>query len=355
MLMTMRFLVIGAGAIGTYLGVSLASAGQEVVFLEREKDLEVLRQRGLTLQIGDSTLRIQHPACFSNLDEIHQGQFDLAILTIKTYHLQAILPDLILHREELPPILSLQNGVNSERMLAEILGEELVIPGTVTSAVERSLKGQAAVSRSRGLGLGGDHPLIKDLLPVFSKAGLNPRLYQNAEAMKWSKLLINLLGNATSAILDMTTAQVYSHPALYELERNQILEALEVMWLQGIPVVNLPGVPVALLSVVFKYLPPFLSRPLAKKFIGGGRGEKMPSFHIDLHSDRGISEVEDLNGAVVRAGDQLHYPTPVNRLLTGTLVKLLDGDENKESYDHQPGELLRQLEALRSQLNDRSM
>jgi 2-dehydropantoate 2-reductase len=348
MQMPMRFLILGAGAIGTYLGVSLASTGQEVVFLERKKDLEALRQRGLDLQIGDSELRIQHPACCSSLEEIQGGHFDLVILTLKTYHLQAVLPDLVRHRDALPPILSLQNGVNSEKVLAEKLGDGMVIPGTVTSAVERSVKGQAAVSRSRGLGLGGDHPLIKDLLPVFSKAGLNPRLYQNAAAMKWSKLLINLLGNSTSAILNMTTAEIYSHPALFELERKQILEALEVMQMQGIPVVNLPGVPVILLSAAFKYLPSFLCRPLSKKVIGGGRGEKMPSFHIDLHSGRGISEVEELNGAVVRAGDRLHYPTPVNRLLTGTLIKLLNGEEKVENYDHQPAELLQQLQAPRS-------
>jgi 2-dehydropantoate 2-reductase len=78
-----------------------------------------------------------------------------------------------------------------------------------------------------------------------------------------------------------------------------------------------------------------------KKAVGGGRGGKMPSFHIDLHSGRGKSEVEYLNGAVVRAGEQTGIATPVNRVLTDTLLQLTARNIPLEAFSNQPERLLR--------------
>jgi 2-dehydropantoate 2-reductase len=77
-----------------------------------------------------------------------------------------------------------------------------------------------------------------------------------------------------------------------------------------------------------------------QKAVGAGRGGKMPSFHIDLYSGRGQSEVGYLNGAVVRHGERAGVPTPVNRLLTDTLLALTRGDVPLETYALQPEKLL---------------
>jgi 2-dehydropantoate 2-reductase len=69
----------------------------------------------------------------------------------------------------------------------------------------------------------------------------------------------------------------------------------------------------------------------------------MPSFHIDLHSGRGKSEVGYLNGAVVRAGEKAGIPTPVNRLLTDTLLALTKGELALDAYAQQPEKLLESL------------
>ena len=79
------------------------------------------------------------------------------------------------------------------------------------------------------------------------------------------------------------------------------------------------------------------------KAVGGGRGDKMPSFHIDLHSGRGKSEVDFLHGAVVRGGERTKVPTPVNKLLTDTLLALTNGEIPLEEYAHQPEKLLANL------------
>jgi 2-dehydropantoate 2-reductase len=80
--------------------------------------------------------------------------------------------------------------------------------------------------------------------------------------------------------------------------------------------------------------------------IGGGRGDKMPSFHIDLHSGKGLCEVDHLNGAVVKAGMELNLTTPVNSLFSDILSRLLDGSESLEKYDHKPQVLLSDLVVL---------
>jgi len=119
-------------------------------------------------------------------------------------------------------------------------------------------------------------------------------------------------------------------------------ECLAVMEAQKIEVVDLPGTPVRALAFATR-LPLWLSKPLLGRAAGSGRGGKMPSFHIDLHSGRGKSEVDYLHGAVVRAGKRTNTPTPVNALLTKTLIALTNGEIPLEEYAHQPENLLAEL------------
>jgi 2-dehydropantoate 2-reductase len=126
------------------------------------------------------------------------------------------------------------------------------------------------------------------------------------------------------------------------LEIEGLREALRVMAAQSLQVVDLPSTPVRLLALGAR-LPFTLSKLLIQRSVGRGRGAKMPSFHIDLHSGRGKSEVDYLNGAVVRFGERLGIPTPVNRLLCETLLALTEGRVGIEAYRHQPRKLLEKL------------
>jgi len=341
--MGFRFLIYGAGAIGTYIGGSLILQGHEVVFIERQNDIQALQDRGLRMSIEDTQYQIPSPNCISSLDEIKEKHFDLIVLALKTYHLEGILPDLKRLRNHLPPTLCLQNGVESEKILTESIGEDLVIPGTVTTAVDRKQKGDITVRRLRGMAAVDNHPITREILPAFNQAGLNLILYKHPENLKWSKLLINLMGNASSAILNMGPDQIYTNPRLFLLELNQLRETLNVMKLMGLQPVNLPGVPVRLLAQVVQYLPRQISQLLLSRIIGGGRGGKMPSFHIDLYSGRGKSEVDQLNGAVVRAGKKLDFLTPVNQLFNRVLISLIIGELPLEKYANKPEVLLEEL------------
>lgn len=341
----LRILSFGAGAIGTYIGGSLALQGSQVVFVERPSVVDELRGRGLKLRLPDGEHTIQNPLVVPSVhDALTYGPFDAAVFAVKSYDTAAALAGLREVQDRLPPFISLQNGVENEGLLAEFLSPERVIPATVTSAVGRRGAGDIFLERLRGMGVAAGHPLSLRLVEELNRAGLQAKLYPNAAAMKWSKMLTNLIANATSAILDMPPAEIFKHPDLFRLEVAQLQETLQVMAAGRIPVVNLPGTPVRLLAFGVQRLPARLLQPLLQKAAGSGRGGKMPSFHIDLHTGRGQSEVDYLNGAVVRAGQRLGIPAPVNLVLKETLLALTAGTQSKETYAHRPDVLLMKLE-----------
>lgn len=338
---SLQVLSFGAGALGTYIAGSLALHGHKVIFLERQQVAEELHESGLRLVIaGKEHTLLDINVVGSLVEALKLGPFDVAIFALKSFDTAKALASLAPYAEDLPPILCLQNGVDNESTIAEVLGSNMVIPGTVTSAIGRRAAGDIVLERLRGMGVAAGHPLSLRLVTALDASGLNARLYKNAASMKWSKLLTNLIGNATSAILDMTPAEIFAHEGLYRLELAQLRECLAVMEAQSIPAVDLPGTPVRLLAFAVQKLPATISRPLLRRAIGTGRGSKMPSFHIDLHAGRGQSEADYLNGAIVRAGLRLGLPTPVNQILTDTLLNLTTGALQIEEFAHQPGRLL---------------
>jgi 2-dehydropantoate 2-reductase len=247
----------------------------------------------------------------------------------------------------MPPILCLSNGVSNEPAITQALGKDKVIYGTVTSAIGRRGAGDIVLERLRGVGVAKGHPLSEKINKALNDAYLNSRLFEDANSMKWSKMLTNLIANPTSAILDMAAREVFANRDLYALEIQMLRECLAVMEAQGFEVVDLPGTPVRALAFATR-LPLWLSKPLLARAAGAGRGGKMPSFHIDLYSGRGKSEVEYLHGAVVRAGEKFHVPTPVNKALTETLVALTNKEIPLEEFAHKPESLLSKVESQKS-------
>jgi 2-dehydropantoate 2-reductase len=324
------------------MGGSLAASGQRVVFVERPEVVAEVLQRGLSVQVGQREFRVDHPEVVGSLAEaLQRGPFDAAILAVKSFDTPSVLAQIAEHRALMPPVLSLQNGVENEAAIAGVLGANKVLSGTVTTAVGRRAAGKIVVEKLRGMGVAVDHPLGSDLVSVLNTAGLRAQAYPNAASMKWSKMLTNLLANASSAILDMPPAQIFAHPGLFRVEMDMVKEALAAMAAQSIAVTDLPATPVRALIWAIRFLPLAVSQPLLVQALGKGRGAKMPSFHIDLYAGRGQSEVDYLNGAVVRYGNQSGVATPVNQWLTQTLLAITAGDLSKDEFAHQPEKFIR--------------
>ena len=197
-------LVFGAGAIGTYVGGSLVLAGHRVVFVEQPAVAAELRERGLRLDVSIDKRRrrtepCRHPSglfrVLASLGEaLQHGPFDVAIFAMKSFDTAAALEEVKPFADKMPPLLSLQNGVDNEPAIAEVLGPERVIAGTVTCSIARRAAGDIVLEKARGIGIADGHPLSERLVAALNSAVLNAHLYPRAADMKWSKLLANLPG-----------------------------------------------------------------------------------------------------------------------------------------------------------------
>lgn len=353
----LNVLVFGAGAIGTYFGGSLILAGHNIVFVEQPKMVTELRERGLRLDLTVDERRntkevfVIESRSFviepSLEDALRFGPFDVALFALKSFDTAAALEGMKPFADKLPPMLCLSNGVENEQSIAQALGADKVIYGTVTTAIGRRGVGDIVLEKLRGVGVAAGNPLSEKLISALDGAFLKSRLYPEPHGMKWSKMLTNLIANPSSAILNMTAAQVFSNKKLYKLEIEMLSECLAVMAAQKLQVTDLPGTPVKALALATK-LPLWLSKPFLARAAGSGRGAKMPSFHIDLYSGRGQSEVEYLHGAVVRAGKEFNISTPINELLTDTLLALTNKEIPLEEYANQPEKLLSKVKGQKS-------
>ena len=342
-------LAFGAGAIGTYVGGSLALAGHRVVFIEQPLVATELQKRGLRLDVSidkhrDAPEPLEVPPtsfeCVSSIaDALQYGPFDVAIFAMKSFDTAAALEEIKPFLDSMPPILCLQNGVDNEPAIAAVLGNDRVIAGSVTCSIARNAAGDIVLEKARGIGIANGNPFSERMVMALNSAWLNAHLFPHAADMKWSKVLANLPGSATSAIVDMSPAEVFDHPGLYALEMRLAKETLAVIEAQGAHVVNLPNIPVQALAIAM-HMPSWLARPVMMKVVGGGRGGKMPSFHIDLHAGRRKSEVEYLHGAVVRYGEKSGVPTPVARVLTETLLGMVRGDVPVSEFSRKPERLI---------------
>lgn len=334
-------LSIGAGAIGSYIGGRLLLAGQQVVFLEKPAVAEALQKTGLTIHKEHELIKIEKVLVTSSLEQAFSiSSYDLLLVAVKAYDTERLIETLLPYKGLVPPILSLQNGVENEARFQEAFGKEHVIAGTVTSAIGWKQIGEIVIEKERGVGLAIENPLAQRFAQALLRAGFKVKTYLRSEDMKWSKLITNQLANATCAILNMPPEAVLAHPASFKLEILQIRETLKVMDALRLHVVDLPATPVRALVWAIRHLPFSVSRPLFIRFIGKGRGKKMPSLYLDLTAGKEKSEVEFLNGAVVRFGERMQIPTPVNHFLYQTLTQIIRGKIPRQRYQNAPQRLL---------------
>ena len=258
------------------------------------------------------------------------------ILAVKLFDLEAALETAA--RWPDAPVLTVQNGVGAEAIVAAARGAPL-IAGSLTASIV-AVPGGVRRLRRGGLGLAAVHGEAPGRLATtaaaFAEGGLATRVYPDAVAMKWSKLVANLVGNASSAILDLDPGAIYADPHGFAIERRQLLEARAVMGALGIAPVDLPGAAVRPLLLGAR-LPASLGRPVLARAIGGARGGKSPSLRLHVRGGEGSppqpgpTEVRWLNGAVVREAAQRGVAAPVNAALEA-LVEEVAADAGRAAW-----------------------
>ena len=333
---------MGAGAIGMLMGYRLEQAGHKVTLVGRTAAAQAAAENGVIVYDHTGEHRLKATVVLA-VDQIAHRP-DIIILTVKAFDTGPATSQIAPLANADIPILLIQNGVGGEAAGLEALPSGRWF-GAVTTLVAERL-GPAQVRQSKREASLVIAPLanvdsIGEMVDLFQNAGFDEvRSCRSYDAMKWSKLLLNVLGNAVPAIVDMSPGQTITDCHLFTIERAAYLEALAVMRASSIHPMPLPGYPVPLLAWAMRRLPAATLRTLLSRLIVGGRGGKKPSLCMDLAGRRAKSEVQFLNGAVVRQGEKVGIATPVNRSLTDTLLSIAGGEEPWERYQGNPQALM---------------
>ena len=297
---------MGAGGVGGCLGAQLSQAGNEVSLIARSPHLDAIRANGLRLKqdTADFTVNVQ---ATNNPSDI--GLVDLVLFTVKTYHNAVAIPAI---RPLIGPdtaVLTLQNGVECHLQLAAELGPGHALPGAYWTASSIEAPGViASVGPQPRLSFGEESgditpraELVRDALRT---SGCEVELSSDPLQVIWSKFIVLCsIAGITSAARTRIREFIQS-PAGLELFTTAMREVDSVGRARGI---NLPA--------------DLVERSV--EFIQG-----FPDFQNSMHADfehGRPTELEALNGAVVRMGSETGVPTPVNRLICAVLSPLKDG------------------------------
>jgi 2-dehydropantoate 2-reductase len=295
--------VLGTGAVGGYYGAMLARAGVPVQFVGRPAQVALLREHGLRLQAQAFDERL---AVEATEDPGVLAACDLVLCCVKSGDTEAAAAQLAGVLREGTVVLSLQNGVdNAERLAAGLPAGVVVAPAVVYVAAEMAApdhvrhhgRGELVVARWPA-GAGADPEAVQAL---FAAAGVPVQLAADVAAALWSKLVLNCAYNALSAIARLPYGRLVRGVGVESVMRDVVAECVAVARAAG---VDLPE--------------PW---PAVERIAATMPGQ-FSSTAQDLMRGK-ASEIDHLNGFVMRRGAELGVPTPVNRTLH-TVVKLLE-------------------------------
>ena len=353
----MDILVFGAGAVGGYVGGRLAHAGYDVTLVARGQAAAAIQKHGLTI-LEDNQQFASKPTIVSSFRQAmaDDAKYDLFLICMKSYDTEAAINEMVAFCPSPPPMITLQNGIGIEEKFINEFGSDRVIAGSLTTPISHEAYRTILVERiDRGLALAPTSP-GQDVLRwtnLFTGVGIESISLKDFRSMKWSKALVNMIGNATSAILNRHPKVIYNFQPTYKIEKDMLKETASVMKGLRLKGNDLPGVTTGRLIFSIKWLPDAIVQPALTNIIATGRGAKLPSFHLDLVSGRSENEVVYHNGQVAKVGESLNIKTPVNKALNEILMKLVRKELDYELYDGQPNRLVAEVNRYRREAKKR--
>lgn len=307
----MKIAIIGAGAMGSLYGAKLSrDPGNEVWLLDVWQDhVDAVNRDGLQMETNGEW------ETYANLsaatDPQKAGIVDLAIVFVKStltgtaiHSNQSIFgPDTL--------VLTLQNGLGNVDQIKEVIGEDRIIAGTTGHGATMLGPGKIrhAGSGKTIIGLvqpvpGSDGPVapLNQVVQIFRNAGLDTEVSENVIGLIWDKLMVNVGINALTGITKLKNGQLLEHPEIEALleaavgEAKQVADALEI---------RLSFEPISHTKEVCRLT-----------------SANNSSMLQDIQNHR-KTEIEMINGAIVREGGRCGVATPYNQVLTN-LVRFLE-------------------------------
>jgi 2-dehydropantoate 2-reductase len=301
----MKIVIVGAGGVGAFYGALLARAGQDVHFLARGAQLQALQSVGIRIKSATlGTFDVHRVRAAARASDI--GPADLILLCVKAYHVEAVLDEVASIAHERTIVVGLQNGIESDDLLAERLGRARVLTGILY--VGATLEEPGVVSHLAGgrivLGAraGADARLLTPVHDVLAVMGLPVQVASDIERERWYKLIWNAAFNPLTALTSWSVHELLADERTRALAVSIMREVIAVARAQGVDLHESD------IDRVIEYTmkaPPILT-----------------SMEVDRRMGRPL-ETEALIGVVVRKGRQLGIATPVSGVVY-TLLGAVD-------------------------------
>jgi 2-dehydropantoate 2-reductase len=307
--MTRRYLVMGAGALGSVFGGLLQHSGQSVAFIGRGVHFEDITTRGLTIEgiWGEFPVGPVAP------QQIASDRYDVILLCVKSFHTREACRRVkgLLAPQGL--VISVQNGLGNLEIIARefgpestigarvIFGSHIIRPGVarVTVYAEPVLVGAMAPGRHG--------PALARVAADLNRAGIPTLQVDNILTHLWGKGLYNCALNPLGAILGVPYGALGDNPQTRDLMRRIIEEIYQVAGAQGVPLHPAQA--------------PAYFKVFLEKLVPATAGH-WPSMWQDLQAGR-RTEIEALNGAICRYGAAAGVATPYNDAIS-RLVRFLE-------------------------------
>ncbi|MBI4335461.1 MAG: 2-dehydropantoate 2-reductase [Candidatus Omnitrophica bacterium] len=307
----MKIAVVGPGAIGCLLAAFLSKAKQDVYLIdhnpERVKSIQLdgIKVEGVS---GEFNIKIH---ATSQPKEI--GACDLIIVCVKAYDTEEAIRSVRDIVGENTQVLTLQNGIGNVQILNDCVGEEKVIGGITSHGatvlgvchIRHAGKGETIIGKANGKVLGP----VRDVAAILNKAGFETKVSRDINGLIWSKLIINVGINALTAITRLNNGRLMDYNGTRDIMRAAVGEAVKVAKRKKIKLAY--------------------DDPIQKvEGVAKATGSNVSSMLQDVLRKR-RTEIDFINGAIIRQAKPLNIPTPVNEVLTN-LVKTIE-----TSYDKQ--------------------
>lgn len=300
----MRFLVLGAGAIGSVFGGFLATAGHQVTLVGRQEHMDAIRNSGLLIDgiWGRHEVREGLTTTTTVRDAAVCGPFDLCLLTVKSYDTRSAVMELCDTFRDPPPVLSLQNGIGNIETIESLIGRRKTIGGRVIFGVEYNGPGHVTVTvaadatRIGGLGNGYPQKHIEALAACFTDAGIPTHPTDDIMRYVWGKVLYNCALNPLATLLEVHYGMLLSSESAKEIMRSIIAEIFDVARKRA---VRLDW------EQPQQYAEHLFSVLMPRTF------EHHPSMLQDIRRGK-RTEIEALNGAIAALGEELGCAVPYN-------------------------------------------
>jgi len=238
--MTLRVAVFGAGAIGSFYGARLSDGGADVSLIARGRQLDALRERGLTIEEpeGERTYRL-----VATDDPVTIGPVDVVLFTVKSYDTTEAAGRLAPLLHEGTAVISLQNGIDNEDRIATVIGRRHVIGGAAYILASVREPGFVEAGGPRGivigeLDAGQPSDRIRAIVDVGERAGLSVRAAEDIRIALWEKYTLLVAFSAMTGTVRLPIGAIREAPAATAMLRGLMTEVWSVGRGTGVPLAD---------------------------------------------------------------------------------------------------------------------